>query len=183
MSRRIARPYAAALYGVLAKQDPGALRAVEAQLTTVAEVFRREPKLLRLFEVPAVPPARKREVLQAIGQAIGLRREAQRLLAALAQHMRLRFVPEVVAALRELIDRREGVTRGTLTVPAAPTGEQVKEVADALAALTGVTVRLEAVVRPEMLAGFVVRIGSRVFDGSLRSRLNRFAAASQQAGR
>ncbi|MEW6338441.1 MAG: ATP synthase F1 subunit delta [Acidobacteriota bacterium] len=183
MSRRIARPYAAALFGVLAKQDPRALREVEAQLAAVGEVFRREPRLLRLFEVPAVPPARKREVLQAVGQALGLRREAQRLLAALAQHMRLRFLPDVVAAFRELVDRREGVARGTLTVPAAPDVAQLEAVGGALSALTGSRVELEAVVRPEMLAGFVVRMGSRVFDGSLRSRLNRFAAASQQAGR
>jgi F-type H+-transporting ATPase subunit delta len=183
MSRRIARPYAAALFGVMAKQDPKALREVEAQLAAVDEVFRREPRLLRLFEVPAVPPARKRDVLQALGDALGLRRETRRLLAALAQHMRLRFVPEVATAFRELVDRREGVTRGTLTVPAAPTREQVERVAGALAAMTGTTVRLEAVVKPEMLAGFVVRMGSRVFDGSLRSRLNRFAAASQWAGR
>ncbi len=177
MSRRIARPYAAALFGVIGKQPVESLRTVEAQLGVVAELFRREPKLLRAFESPAATPAKKRELLTAIGNTIGVGRETERLLAALAQHYRLRFVGEVVAAFRDLIDRREGMVRGHVEVPAPLNPAQLAGLSSALQQAMGVRVELDSRVRPELLAGFVVRLGSRVYDGSLRAQVQRFAHA------
>jgi F-type H+-transporting ATPase subunit delta len=178
MSRRIARPYAAALYSVMTKKDPAGLRAVEDELAAVAELFRRDGALLRVFEVPSVPPAKKAALLKEIGSVLQLRTETRRLLAALEQHVRLRFLAEVVAAFRELVDRREGLVRGTVVVPVAPTVEQMDELAVALSAAMKARVELESEVSPELLAGFVVRLGSRVFDGSLKTQLKRFAASA-----
>lgn len=177
MSRRIARPYAAALFAVIGKRPVDALRAVEAQLDAVAEVFRREAKLLRAFESPAAPPAKKRELLDALGAALGAGNETRRLLAALGQHYRLRFVGEVAAAFRQLVDRREGMVRGRVIAPAALGEEQLAALAAALQQAMGTRVELESRVKPELLAGFVVHLGSRVYDGSLRAQVQRFAHA------
>ena len=177
MSRRIARPYAAALFAVLGKRPVEALRAVEAQLDAVAELFRREAKLLRAFESPTAPPAKKRELLTAIGTAIGVGRETERLVAALAQHYRLRFLGEVVAAFRDLIDRREGMVRGLVDVPAPLDAARLAALSAALQQSMGLRVELDSRVKPELLAGFVVHLGSRVYDGSLRSQVQRFAHA------
>ena len=179
MSRRIGRPYATALFAVVSERAPKALRDTLVQLETVAEAFRREPALLRVFEVPTVSPGKKRELLQAIGRGIGLRVEVQRLLAALAQHARLRFLGDVVAAFRGLVEAREGTVRGRVELPAKPGRTQIDALAAALAERLGVKVQLETRVRPELLAGFIVRLGSRVFDGSLRTRLERFAAGAR----
>jgi F-type H+-transporting ATPase subunit delta len=179
MSRRIGRPYAAALFSVMIERAPQALRETLDQLEVVAEVFRREPALLRVFEVPTVTPGKKRELLQAIGTGVGLRVEVQRLLAALGQHARLRFLPDVAAAFRDLVERREGTMRGRVELPVAPTGAQIDALAAAITERVGVQVQLESAVRPELLAGFIVRLGSRVFDGSLRTRLARFAAEAR----
>jgi len=178
MSRRIGRPYAAALFSVMIERAPQALRETLGQLEIVAEVFRREPALVRIFEVPTVTPAKKRELLQAIGKGAGLRVEIQRLLAALAQHARLRFLPDVVAVFRELVERREGTMRGCVELPGEASREQIDALAAALAERLGVSVQLESSVRPELLAGFIVRLGSRVFDGSLRTRLERFVSGA-----
>jgi len=177
VSRRVARPYAAALLKVVERQGTAALRAVESELATVAELFRREPNLLRTFEVPAVPPAKKRQLLQAIGKEFALRGEVQRLLAALEQHYRLRFLPDVVAMFGSLVDRREGLTRGTVELPVPPTPAQLAALGAALGTLLGVRVELDSKVDPDLLAGFVVRVGSQVFDGSLRTQVQRFARA------
>jgi F-type H+-transporting ATPase subunit delta len=179
MSRRIARPYAGALFSVVSERAPQALRETLDQIEAVAEAFRREPAVLHAFEVPTVAPGKKHELLQAIGRAVGLRVEVQRLLAALAQHARLRFLPEVAAAFRDLVEQREGTMRGRVELPAEPTREQIDALAAALAERLGVQVQLESAVRPELLAGFIVRLGSRVFDGSLRARLARFAAEAR----
>ncbi len=180
MSRRIARPYAAALFAVLEGEGVAALRAVEGQLAAVAELFRREPRLLRVFEVPSVSLAAKRELLAKIGAALDLRVQTRRMLAALAQHLRLRYTPEVVSAFRDLVDRKEGMVRGRLELPTEPAPEQVATLASALTRVVGARVELEPVVRRELLAGFIARVGSRVFDGSVRSQLRRFAAAAAQ---
>jgi F-type H+-transporting ATPase subunit delta len=179
VSRRIGRPYAAALFSVVVERAPQALRETLGQLELVEEVFRREPALLRVFEVPTVTPAKKRELLQTIGKGVGLRVEVQRLLAALAQHARLRFLSDVVAAFRDLVERREGTMRGRVELPAKPSRQQIEALATALAERLGVEVQLESAVRPELLAGFIVRLGSRVFDGSLRTRLERFVAGAR----
>jgi F-type H+-transporting ATPase subunit delta len=179
VSRRIGRPYAAALYSVLAARAPQALRETLGQLEAVEQAFGREPALLRVFEVPTVPPGTKRELLLAIGKGVGLRVEVQRLLAALVQHARLRFLPDVVTAFRELVEGREGTVRGRVELPAAPSRKQLDALAAALADRLGVKVELESSVRPELLAGFIVRLGSRLFDGSLRTQLERFAAGAR----
>jgi F-type H+-transporting ATPase subunit delta len=178
VSRRVARPYAAALFAVLEREDVPALRTVEAELAALAEVFRREPRLLRAFEVPSVTLATKRTLLAAICDALELRGPARRLLAALAQHLRLRYTADVVAEFRDLVDRREGIMRGRVEFPVGPTSAQVESLAAALQRLLGSHIELEPEVRRELLAGFVVRVGSLVFDGSLRSQLRRFAAAA-----
>jgi F-type H+-transporting ATPase subunit delta len=175
VSRRVARPYAAALFQVLEKEGVAVLRQVEGELATVAGMFARAQDLLKVFEVPTVPVARKRELLQELGERLELRVHTRRLLAALMQHYRLRFLPDVVEAYRELVDKKEGMVRGRVTVPAPPREAQLDALAEALQGIMESRVELESEVKPEMLAGFVVRLGSRVYDGSLRTQLERFA--------
>jgi F-type H+-transporting ATPase subunit delta len=177
MSRRIARPYAAALLEVLQAQPVDELRHVEEGLAAAAQVVRGSEELLRAFEVPSVPPATKRELVLSLGKAVGLRAEGQRLLIALAQHVRMRCLGEVVDVFRELIDRREGLLRGRVEVASPLSAEQLAGLTEALQAALGSRVTITAQIHPDLLAGFVVRIGSRVMDGSLRTRLRRFAAS------
>jgi len=178
MSRRVARPYAVALLEVTAKESVPSLREIEAQLATVAELFRTEPDLLRVFEVPSVPPPTKHQLLDSVSETLALRPVCNRLLVALAHHARLRFLGEVVDVFRELVDRREGIVRGRVELPAPPTPQQVQQLSNALALMLSSRVELEARVRPELLAGFVVRVGSRVFDGSLLAQVRRFASSA-----
>ena len=178
MSRRVARPYATALFEVTQKEGVAALREIEGQLAAVAELFRLEPALVRVFEVPSVSPATKLELVNTIAKTLSLRREAQRMLVALEHHVRLRYVDEVVAFFRGLVDRKEGVVRGRVELPVPARQQEVAELANAMAELLGTRVELDVKLREELLAGFVVRVGSRVFDGSLLAQVRRFAASA-----
>jgi len=180
MSRRIARPYAAALFRVVARQGTDALRECERQLHAVAELLRSHPAMLRVFERPGVTAGDRQRLLAALAGELALRPEVRRLLAALEQHYRLRFVGDVAATLRDLVDRREGLVRGTVELPEAPSAAQLAALAAALGPVVGARVELAAKVRPELLAGFVVRVGSRVYDGSVRAQLQRFARGGGQ---
>ena len=176
MSRRIARPYAAALLQVLAGEGIDALRAAEGELDAVAAVLARTPGLLRVFEVPSVSPADKRSLIGTISKSLGVRAEVARLLVVMTEHLRLRILHEIVGAFRELVDRKVGLLRGRLEVAVAPQPTQVQALAAALSAQLGARVVIETELKPELLAGFVVRVGSLVFDGSLDAELKRFAA-------
>jgi F-type H+-transporting ATPase subunit delta len=178
VSRRVARPYAVALFEVTQKEGVRALREIEGQLASVSEMLRHAPELLRVFEVPSVAPATKRELVTTIARALSLRPEAQRMLMALEHHVRLRYLGEVVAFFRELVDRKEGIVRGRLELPSAPAKREVAALERALAEALGVRIELDTKVREELLAGFVVRVGSRVFDGSLLAQVRRFAASA-----
>lgn len=177
MSRRVARPYATALFQVTQKEGVAALREIEKQLAGVAELFRLVPQLVRVFEVPSASPAAKLQLVDTIAKTLVLRREAQRMLVALEHHVRLRYLDEVVAFFRELVDRKEGVVRGRVELPVPASQEQVVALGKALAELLGTRVELDFKLREELLAGFVVRVGSRVFDGSLLAQVRRFASS------
>jgi F-type H+-transporting ATPase subunit delta len=172
----VARPYAVALFEVTQKEGVPALREIEGQLASVSELFRRAPELVRVFEVPSVAPAAKRELVTTIARTLSLRPEAHRMLMALEHHVRMRYLDEVVAFFRELVDRKEGIVRGRVEVPSGPDGKQVAALERALAAALGVRIELDAKVREELLGGFIVRVGSRVFDGSLLGQVRRFAS-------
>ncbi len=176
MSRRIARPYAVALYEVTQREGVAALRDIEGQLAAVARLFGGEPDFFRVFEVPSVSPPAKLELIKTISRLLTLRPEAQRMLVALQHHMRLRYLDEVVSFFRELVDRREGIVRGHVELPVPASGEQVAALAAVLAEALGARVELDVKVKAELLAGFVVRVGSRVFDGSLLAQVRRFAS-------
>ncbi len=178
MSRRVARPYAVALFEITRREGVPALRDIETQLASVAEVFRGAPELLRVFEVPSVSPGAKRALLDTIAKSLALRPESHRVLAALERHARLRYLDEVVGFFGELVDRKEGIVRGHVELPAAPRPAQVAAVARALSEALGARVELDVKVREELLAGFAVRVGSRVFDGSLLAQARRFASAA-----
>ncbi len=175
MSARIARPYAAALFQVVEPQGLPALHQTHEQLEAVASLLAEDRRLLKVFEVPSVSPTVKRAILQEIGERLVLRSEVRRVLAALMQHYRLRWLSEVATAFGHLVDAREGKVRGVLQAPVAPPPAQRQALEAALAEAVGARVELALEERPELLAGFVVRIGSRVFDGSLRTQLAKFA--------
>jgi F-type H+-transporting ATPase subunit delta len=176
VSRRIARPYAAAFLRVLGSESTEALRAAEAELEAVATVLAKTPGLLRVFEVPSVSPSDKLSLIGTITKALEVRAEVARLLVVMTEHLRLRLLPEVVDTFRGLVDRKVGLLRGRLQVAVAPQAEQVQALAAALSSQLGTRVTLETELKPDLLAGFIVRVGSLVFDGSLDAQLRRFAA-------
>jgi F-type H+-transporting ATPase subunit delta len=178
VSRRVARPYAVALFEVTRKDGVSALRQIEGQLASVAGLFRRAPELLRVFEVPSVAPGTKLGLVATIAKSLTLRAETHRMLVALEHHVRMRYLDEVVTFFRELVDREEGIVRGRVELPSGPSEQQVAALERALAEAIGARVALDARLREELLAGFVVRLGSRVFDGSLLAQVRRFASSA-----
>jgi F-type H+-transporting ATPase subunit delta len=182
MSRRIARPYAQALFAVAKPQGGEALREVNEALQRAAAAFTLLPQLVRAFEVPTLSTKKKAALLEEVVRTLALPPLVARLLFVLQSHYRLRFLPAVAEAFAQACDAFFGVMRGKVEVPGPLEAEKRAALERVLAQLVGSQVVLEHEERPELLAGFVVRLGSLVFDGSLKRQLERFAETSVPLG-
>jgi len=182
MSRRIARPYAQALFAVAKPQGPDTLREVSEALQRVAAAFAALPQLLRAFEVPTLSAKQKAQLLREVAKNFALPPLVERLLVALQSHYRLRYLPIVAEEFALACDRFFGVTRGKVEVPCPLDAAKLTSLEQVLTRLVGSKVVLEQEEKPELLAGFVVRLGSLLFDGSLQRQLARFAEATMPGG-
>jgi F-type H+-transporting ATPase subunit delta len=92
---------------------------------------------------------------------------------------RLLEAGQVLKAVRDLLDAREGILRVQVTVPAAPSEPEQKLIEEAIAARTGKRVRVQIGLDPKILGGFIARAGSQVFDGSVAAAIRRFQAQAE----
>jgi F-type H+-transporting ATPase subunit delta len=167
--RKLAVRYAHALLAALPSAEAAAkaddfLRSIAASMDSSREV--RE-----VFLNPAIPRAQRKAVLDSLATAHGLPNEARNFLFTVADHGRMGSLSTIAEVFHEERQAAEGVVPATLTT-AAPLGAELQDRArKALEKLTGKQVQLQTRVEPGLLGGAVARIGSMVYDGSLRTQL------------
>ena len=140
------------------------LRGFEATLAGSAE-------LRTALASPSVPPARKRAVVGAIGAKLGVSRVARNFLLVLTDHRRIGMLTEVLEAFDLLSDERLGFIRAEISSAGALDQRQRDAVSHEFERLTGKKVRMRFAVDGGLLGGLVARIGSTVYDGSVRGQL------------
>lgn len=134
-----------------------------------------DSRLKAFFTSPAVPVPAKKGALASLSAQAGLDEFGARLLGVALENGRLPALSLILAAVREQSDAASGVVAAHVTV-AAPVGDAERErIAGALARSVGRRVRLEMDVDGKILGGFVARVGSEVFDASVRHAVERFA--------
>jgi F-type H+-transporting ATPase subunit delta len=99
-----------------------------------------------------------------------------------ARNRRLFALPNMIAAYRDMLAGRRGETTAEVLSAKALTKAQLAGIADTLAKAVGTKVALAARVDPEILGGLVVKVGSRMIDSSLRTKLNRMRLAMKGVG-
>lgn len=165
----VARRYAVALADVVASR--GEAKEVREELSAWDEMMRANAQLLEVFRHPTIPYEQKRKVLQALIGRARVRPTTANFLQVLLQNHRLADLSEVNKQFTQELDRRTGVVTAQVTT-ARPVPEQAQEALRArLGELTGRKVRLQFAVDEELIGGVVTRIGSTVYDGSVRSQL------------
>lgn len=182
MSGPFARPYVEALREVAGSLDEfeALLPPLDGLARTVG-VVAGSHDLRAFFLSPAVPRESKAAVLDAVAGKLGVGGLALRFAHVLLSNRRIGRVAEVVSAMRERIDRERLRVQATV-VAARPLDETATAaIAAALTERTGKTVRLTASVDPALLGGFVVRVGSEVWDSSLSRRLQKAKIALHAA--
>lgn len=167
--RKLAARYSRALLAALPDADAAA--KADAFLTAIASSMQTMPDLRDVFLNPAVSRREKRAVLTSLADAQGMPRQMRAFLLTVADHGRLEALPTIAVVFHEEREAAEGVVPAVVTT-AAPLGPELEErTRHALERLTGKKVSLKAEVEPALLGGAVTRIGSMVYDGSLRTQL------------
>lgn len=165
----VSRRYARALYelGV----EGGALDKLVAELGVAAAALAESAELRRATENPLVTPAAKKALLGEIADRAGLGVVAKNATMMLAERRRLSLLPEIVQLLKEMTDLRAGVVRAVVTTAIPMSDAYYDKLRLALEKLTGRKVVLDRETDPTIIAGVVTRIGDRVLDGSIKTRL------------
>jgi len=168
----ITRRYARALADVVQDQkaDP---RRVEEELRTLSDVVSSAPQLRIVWENPAVEAEEKRAVLDAIVTRIGTARMVRNFIAVLIDHRRIGLLPEIVREVEVELNERLGLAMADVTT-ARPLDEGQKRALETrVGAVTGRTIRARYETDDSLLGGAVVKVGSTIFDGSIRGQLER----------
>lgn len=171
MAERFTKPYVDALFGVAGSAD--AVEALLPSLAAFAASLAASDDLRALLANPGVDRARRRAVVKAVAERSGCDALAARLLETLLGNGRLLHLRAVLAALRERIDRERNVVEARVTTATPLAADAAADLRAALEARMNRTIRFATGVDPALLGGFVVKLGSEVFDASLASRLER----------
>jgi F-type H+-transporting ATPase subunit delta len=176
--------YALALLGIvddLRAKEPGAADRVAADLDRLFRLWREDAGFRAFIEDPRLDAAEQRRGAFAIMEKVGIGTEVRNLLGVMIVNRRLAQLPEVAAAFGAQLSARRG--QQTAQVASAhPLSETQR--AQIVARLTEAGfsgVQLKESVDPTLLGGLVVRIGSRLYDNSIKSKLQRLQYAMKGA--
>ena len=172
MNPRIASRYARALGDVLLPSTSGVdPRQVLEQLGAFNALLAESADLRSLLLSPAVPPARKRAVVSRLAERLGMPTLIRNFLYVVIDHRRVDLLREIREAFENLVDERQDVVRADVSSAAELSAAQRDQVAAALSRLGGKLVRCRFSADPELLGGLKAKIGSTIYDGSVRSQL------------
>ena len=164
----LARRYARALLDI--GRERGNVDALGADLVRFLEVGRLG-SLLDTLANPVYTQVERRRVLDAVLVKVTVDPVAANFLRLVLDKNRMAAFPEIVRAYGELADVHGGRVRATVTTASVVSETHRAALTAALAASTGKHVVLTAVVDPSLLGGMTVRVGSKLIDASLKSRL------------
>jgi F-type H+-transporting ATPase subunit delta len=171
-SSAVSSRYAGALVEVVTgTTSPADPQQTAAELRAFEKVFRESAELRTVLESPAVPVSRKRAVLSAIAGRLGFSKIARNFLFVLVDHRRIDAIGEIVDQFEIQLDERLGYARAEVASAAPLNDSQKSSVADYLSRVTGKQLRVKYAVDDSLIGGVVARVGSTVYDGSIRGRL------------
>jgi len=168
----VAARYARALVDLAL--DPGAgvaPRRVLADLDAFLDLLGSSPALRNVLSSPAVAMAQKRGLVTRLASDLDLSDLVRRFLLVVVSRRRMNLLAQMRAAVETLLDERQGFLRVEVASARELSPPQREALLTALARLTGRQPRPHFAVEPELIGGVVARVGSTIYDGSIRGQL------------
>jgi F-type H+-transporting ATPase subunit delta len=169
--RTSATRYAKALFDVaLAQSDPA---QVERDLAAIADAFSTHDELRRVLTSPGTPHAARVNIVKALIERATPQPMVARLVTMLADRGRLDLLPVILVVYRERLMAHNNIVRASVTSAMPLSADTERQLAARLEHLTGKRVELESSVDPSIIGGVIARVGGTVYDGSIRTQLDK----------
>ena len=180
ISSGIAARYATAIFEI-SKEDKS-LAKLGANITDLAAAIADSADLRDLIGSPILARADQKNAIQAIAAKMGLQPVLQNGLGVMADKRRLFVLPQLLDKLRAMIAEDKGEVTAEVVSAKALTKAQADKLAKTLKASVGKDVNINATVDESLIGGLVVKVGSKMIDTSIRSRLNSLQNAMKEVG-
>jgi F-type H+-transporting ATPase subunit delta len=169
-----ARRYAHALLDVSIRHRSFSL--VLEELESFHKQLQENALLQQVFLNPAVPPVKKKKVLENIAKKIGYQEVTVNFLNTLIHRNRLNLLEQVVISAEQQFLERQGIIVVEVTTAKKLDPEEEKKLTAQLESFTGKKVQLENRVSPSLIGGVVTKIGTTIYDGSVQMQLHHMKA-------
>lgn len=177
---QIARPYAAALYDLA--QGENSLDAVEAGLVAIARLAGESADFERFLRSPVISTDAKAEAIETILDKAKVHPTVARFVKVVARNGRLFALPTIISSFRALAAEGRGEIAAEVTSAVPLSKSQLADLAKTLKGRIGKTVTLNEQVDPSLIGGLVVKVGSRMIDSSLKTKLTAMKIAMKEVG-
>ena len=172
--------YATALFELA--RDEKSIDAVKADLDKFAALLAESEDLKRLVRSPVFAAEAQLKALSAVLDRAGISGISANFLNVLTANRRLFAVADVVRAFNALVAKFKGEASADVTVAEALSDKNLDALKTALKSVTGKDVALNVKIDPSIIGGIIVKLGSRMVDSSLRTKLNSIKHAMKEAG-
>ena len=179
-SSGLADRYARALFALAA--EARVLAAVAADLDGFARMIDSSDDLRRMIRSPVIARRDQSKAVTALAAQAGMNELTVRFVGMVADNRRLFALPRMIGAFRDLAAAERGETRAEVVSATELKPEAKRAVADAITKAVGGAVAIDARVDARLLGGLVVKVGSRMIDSSLASKLQRLGLAMKGIG-
>jgi F-type H+-transporting ATPase subunit delta len=170
--------YATALFELA--RDEKAIDTVKADLDRFLSMLAESPDLMRLVRSPVFSAEQQAKALSAVLELAGIGGLAAKFLQVVAANRRLFAVRPILKDFRALVARHKGEVTADVTLAQKPDDRQLAAIKDALRAVTGKDVQVDVKVDPSIIGGLIVKLGSRMVDSSLRTKLKSIKHAMKE---
>jgi F-type H+-transporting ATPase subunit delta len=172
--------YATALFELALEQN--ALERLKTEFETFEAAVDGNPDLQRLIRSPVFSSDEQAKAIAAVLGELGIGGLAANFIKLVAQKRRLFAIREIVRGFSNMVARHRGEATAEVTVAEPLSNQHLAELKDALKSVTGKDVALSVKVDPAIIGGLVVKLGSRMVDTSLRTKLNALKHAMKEVG-
>ena len=172
MIRKFARPYAKAIMEVAG--SPEKANALRGELMSFEAALRTSQELRELYANPGISVDTKKSITERLASKMKLSELGKRVVDVLVHNNRVNDLAAINEALTASVNDALGVAVAQVRTAKTLSPEEMLKLADVLGRKVGRKVELDVVTDPKLLAGFVARIGSEVYDASVIGKINRF---------
>lgn len=180
ISSGIAERYAAAVFAI-AKED-GTLDKLESDIDELAQALSESDDLRDLIHSPIYGRAAQSTAIMAVAEKMGLLDVLKNTLGLMGTKRRLFVLPAMIAQLRDMISEEKGQVTADVTSAIELSDDQRRALSEKLKAQVGRDVKLNTTVDEALIGGLIVKVGSKMIDTSIRSKLDSLQNAMKEVG-